>query len=100
MKVTRSRAPANPKKGRTQDKDSPQSAIRMAESICSVMSGLINAQWAGRANTMAKSSKIDRSAMTGKFTTVAKATRYPTTHVVERVERKPSCESSGSKKKS
>ena len=32
--------------------------------------------------------KIGRSAITGRFTTVAKAERYETTHVVETIKRK------------
>jgi len=37
---------------------------------------------------MAKARKIGRSAVSGRYTTVAKARRYSTTHVVETVKGK------------
>ena len=42
----------------------------------------------GKEVTYMKKIKVCRSAVTGRFTTVAKAKRYSKTHVVETIKRK------------
>lgn len=42
----------------------------------------------GKEVTQMSKIKVGRSAVTGRFTTVAKATRYSKTHVVETIKRK------------